>query len=351
MKTRHHRSFVRGFSIVEMMVAITIGLIVLAAASSIFVTSKMNYITQESMSRLQESARVAMHIIGKDIRRAGYLGCVDDLENINSTLNSDFPYDFEIAIEGAEASTGRWYPSNEATAFPTTGTSVVSQATNCPNIVGGQCTGTDAISIRAVDPNSNISLQVAMPNTAASLFLNPDHGLQVGEVVLLSDCGSADLLQITNIQDGSGGNAGKKAIVHNSGSTPSPGNSTQKLSRAYGPPNAGIMKFLQRTYYVGTGASGQPALFRQNINGSGREELVEGIQDLQITYGAAIDGDRTPRRYLSANDASLGADKTRWTNVISVRVQFTARPVSEGATQLAVAPKQFTSTFLLRNLQ
>lgn len=357
MKTSSRAIRNGGFSIIELMVAITIGLIVLAAVSTVFVSSKVNYITQESMARLQESARVAMHLMSRDIRMAGYFGCVDDVENINNVLQGGggFPFDFEVAVEGTEAETGKWYPSDASTAFPTSGSAVVSKVGSCPNYVGGKCTGTDAISVRLADPDSKISIKTAMPNTAAALFVDPGSGLQVGDVILVSDCGSADLFQITNVQAGSGTNAGKQAIVHNGGNgggTISPGNTTPApLSRTYGPPGAEITKFVQRLYYVGTGVSGQPALFRQNLDGSNREELVEGIQDMQVSFGTATTSDRTPRKYLPANDAALGADKNRWTNVVSVRIAFTSRAVSEGGSQVAVAPKQFTSTLLLRNLQ
>ena len=357
MKARSSAIRNGGFSIVELMVAVTIGLIVLAAVSTVFVSSKANYITQESMARLQESARVAMHLMSRDIRMAGYFGCVDDLENINNVLagGGGFPFDFEVAVEGTEAETGKWYPSDAPTSFPTTGTAVVSKFAGCPNYVGGKCTNTDAISVRLADPDSKISIKAAMPNTAAALFVDPNSGLQIGDVILVSDCGSADLFQITNVQAGSGANAGKEAIVHNGGNvggTISPGNTTPApLSRTYGPPGAEITKFVQRLYYVGTGASGQPALFRQNLNGSNREELVEGIEDMQVSFGTATTSDRTPRKYLPADDAALGADKNRWTNVVSVRIAFTARAVSEGGPHLAVEPKLFTSTLLLRNLQ
>jgi len=360
MKPDHPAMRNGGFTIVELMVAMTIGLIILAAVSTVFVSSKANYITQESMARIQESARVAMHLMSPDIRMAGYFGCMDDVENINSVLESDsgtfdFAFDFKVAVEGTEAETGTWYPSNKPTTFPASGSSVVSKVGNCPSYVGGKCTGTDAIAIRRAAPDTGVALASAMPNTAAALFIDPGSGLQIGDVILVSDCGSADLFQITNVQAGSGANAGKEAIVHNGGNVGgaiSPGNTTPApLSRTYGPPGAHIMKFVQRVYYIGTGASGQPALFRQNIDGSNRQELVEGIEDMQVSFGTATTSDRTPRRYLPANDAALGADKTRWTNVVSVRVAFTSRAVSEGATQLAVAPKQFTSTFLFRNLQ
>lgn len=89
MKNRDpiHLASQRGFSLVELMVAVTIGLIILAAVSGIFVTSKSTYNTTDSLARLQENARFAVHYLSRDIRMAGFAGCLDDLLSISSGLN------------------------------------------------------------------------------------------------------------------------------------------------------------------------------------------------------------------------------------------------------------------------
>jgi type IV pilus assembly protein PilW len=60
----------RGVSLVEMMVAITIGLILLAGVLSIFFSSKVTYFSNEKMARLQENGRVALNLISHDVRAA-----------------------------------------------------------------------------------------------------------------------------------------------------------------------------------------------------------------------------------------------------------------------------------------
>lgn len=349
------RTAARGMSIVELMVAITIGLIILAAVSTVFVSSKSNYTTQESSARLQESARFAMNFISQDLRMAGYFGCADDLQTIHNNLNPGGispAFDFSIPIEGSEAGTTVFYPSGSATKFPTTGAAATSQAANCPGFVGGRCTGTDAFALRRADPAS-ISLTTAMPNTSAALFIEPNNGLQIGDIILLSDCAGAELFQITNIQNNVGPNSDKQGVVHNTGGgSPSPGNA-QKFERAYGPPGAKIMKFVQRAYYIGTGTNGQPTLFRQNLDGTNLQELVEGIEDMQVTFGYGSYGDKTPRVYLPANDGSLGATKANWSNVVSARIEITARPVLDTSPNNPnkVQPKTFVSTIFMRNLK
>jgi type IV pilus assembly protein PilW len=60
-----------GLTLVEMMVAITIGLVVLLAIGSIFIGSRQTYRVQEDNARIQEAGRYALEVIGRSIRQAG----------------------------------------------------------------------------------------------------------------------------------------------------------------------------------------------------------------------------------------------------------------------------------------
>ncbi|MFZ1546430.1 MAG: prepilin-type N-terminal cleavage/methylation domain-containing protein, partial [Candidatus Nitrotoga sp.] len=60
-----------GFSLVEFMIAITIGLVVLLAVGSIYIGSQKTYRVQEDNARIQESGRYALEVIGRSIRQAG----------------------------------------------------------------------------------------------------------------------------------------------------------------------------------------------------------------------------------------------------------------------------------------
>lgn len=68
-----HRRRQSGFSLVELMVSITIGLIVIAAVGYSFVASKRTFRSSAGMMQLQENARSAMLLVNSVIRNAGYL--------------------------------------------------------------------------------------------------------------------------------------------------------------------------------------------------------------------------------------------------------------------------------------
>ena len=76
-----------GFTLVELMIAITIGIIILGALSQVFVTSRSTYIVEEGLARVQENGRFGMNFITEDIRMAGYIGCQDQSGQLNNRLN------------------------------------------------------------------------------------------------------------------------------------------------------------------------------------------------------------------------------------------------------------------------
>ncbi len=298
----------RGFSLVELMVAVTIGLIILAAVSGIFVTSKSTYNTTDSLARLQENARFAVHYLSRDIRMAGFTGCTDDLKSVNNTLKTtDFAFqNISTPIEGLEGASGTWFPSNSA-ALPS-----------------GIKAGTDAITLRLSDTGLDITITKGMPPTSAELNVSSVQGLAKGDIIILSDCSSADIMQLTQDPD-----TASLKIQHNPGAVAgvSPGNDTQVLSKQYSPPSK-LLKFITRTYFITVRADGVPVLMMQENNGTS-QELIEGVEDMQILYGKDTDAtpDAVPNVYLRAGQAGL-TTADDWSRVTSIRIGLLMRTVT-----------------------
>lgn len=62
----------QGFTIVELMVAIVLGLIIVAAATQLFITGQTSLSIQKGMADLQESGNFGLRYITKDIRKTNY---------------------------------------------------------------------------------------------------------------------------------------------------------------------------------------------------------------------------------------------------------------------------------------
>lgn len=61
----------QGFTLIELMIAMVLGLLVLGAALAVFQSNQKTFSANEGQNRVQENARIAYEMMGKDIRRWG----------------------------------------------------------------------------------------------------------------------------------------------------------------------------------------------------------------------------------------------------------------------------------------
>lgn len=67
----------RGFGLIEIMVAMVLGLIVSMGIVQIFIASKGTYQSQDAAARMQEDARFALSKLVQEIRMTGMYGCLN----------------------------------------------------------------------------------------------------------------------------------------------------------------------------------------------------------------------------------------------------------------------------------
>ncbi len=311
------RSF--GFSLVELLVALVLGLFVVAGVIQVYVSNKQAYRVNDAMERIQENARFAMHFLTRDIRMAGYRGCAGREAIVKNTLNpsSDYRFNFDIPIEGHEASGSGWAPSID--------TSIITSPASDHDILvlrgsfggGVKVTGQPS---SATDCTNAHSYTADLKISDASLFDKKD-------IVMATNCSRAAIFQITNINSG-------ENVVHNTGGSVSPGNSTKDLGACFAG-NGELVGMETRIYYIRDNAIGEPSLYR--IRGAHTpEELVEGVEDMQILYGVDTDGDLSANKYDTADHVSSAGE---WNDVVSVRVQLLLRSLVDNVVD---APRSFT---------
>ncbi|MEO1576615.1 MAG: prepilin-type N-terminal cleavage/methylation domain-containing protein, partial [Pseudomonadota bacterium] len=61
----------RGFSLIELLVGLGIGVFLIAGTLSVYQESQSAILTSERMSRVQEAGRYAIQVIEEDIRAVG----------------------------------------------------------------------------------------------------------------------------------------------------------------------------------------------------------------------------------------------------------------------------------------
>lgn len=291
MNAMNSRKKQSGVSLVEILIAMLLGIFLLGSVVQFFVSSRQSNRVHEATSRMQETGRMALEIMARDIRMADFWGCASDITNIVNNLNS--------------AGTGY----------------VDYQTGGVAGTEGGS--GPDTLILRG-GFGSGLNLEPPYgPQASANVKVLAGNDLEQGDIVLLSDCTQGDIFQVSNANPGGSG-----TVVHNTGSATEPGNynasnpgcpgaNAHCLSKIYGA-DATLFSVQQITYSVGTGSEGEPALFR---NG---DEFLDGVEDLQILYGedtsaAGSAGEGIANYFVPADQV---ADMDR---VIGIRIAIVAR--------------------------
>jgi type IV pilus assembly protein PilW len=318
-----------GFTILELLIAMTLGLLLMTAVISVFVGSLRTYRTADAMSRIQESARITMEVLRQDIRQAGFFGCRNNLRIedppgtgalapglIRNTLNSSSTeFDFGAAIEGYRWLGGQW--SDLVGGAGALNPAAVTVLTPAP------ATHSDIIAISRADDAGIVVASHNLP--AATIFLDGASDIQQFDVLLVSDCTIGAIFQAT------GANPGNSAgsVVHNTGTVKvGPGNRTTNLGRTFDP-SASVFRMIKHYYYVANSAdTGRPGLFR---NG---EELAEDVERMRATFAVDTNNDQQIDGYLAADAV---AD---WNDVVAVRFELVFSSGDE--TNVVDSPQTFT---------
>lgn len=279
-----------GLSLVELMVAIVLAVLLIGGVMQIFLASRQTYSTNSALSRVQENGRFAMEFLGYDVRNAGYkgecLGTPNNLLNESGTGYHADLFDMSTAIKGWENASPTWVTNRRA--------------------------GTDVILLKHAAGVSGVTATGNTPANSNTISVNNASSLPNNTIVIVSDALGCDTFQTRNNQN---------ATTLSRGNVGTPGNKnpgSHDFSHAYDS-SMEILKLRSAIYYIGPGASGLPALRRISFDTgvADNQELVEGIQDMQILYGLA-DLDQQVTQYVQADSV------TNWDNVAAVRIELLA---------------------------
>ncbi len=288
-----------GFSIVELLIAMLIGLIVLTGLVTVFDTSSKMNRTQNGLARIQENGRYALSFMKQMITNTGYQYCksvdntgtpADQAEIVSKKIGwkisatsfmPGFPasgggvdgaFDPAYMIMGHECSGGACVPSltslgaDLAAAVPAVGVTD-----------GARIAGTDVLTIRYISSQGREVDTIAgnTLNLTAYSIANPPTPIPSGGQVLLVGCNPDNsppvLLDIAS-------------------------NSAATITTVQNPPqNQALMKafnfqndFTTMTFYVANNiidGRSIPTLYA-SVNGV-TNPIIEGVDALDFTYGVS----------------------------------------------------------------
>ena len=321
MQALTHQSRMRGFSLIELMVALAISLLLLMGVVALFISSRASYETTERLSRIQENGRFALDQLTDDMRVAGFNGCArgattparneDFRINVVAGGGADLRWNFLVPAQGFNGTGSAWAP-----ALDTTNLLPAPSPTGDVLILRIPRRDARALQLTAKQTNPTDPLTVGVIAPAP---------LEAGDIAMISDCTGRAFFQVTGyaggqIQHAVGGGTSSAAEV-------TPGN-LENLTGANSllhPFMAGaeIVPVVTMIYYLAPsdGDATRMSLWRKTAGMVRSDEIAEGIERLELLFGIDSTSPRDGRAdtYVPANLV------TDWGAVMTAQVALLAR--------------------------
>lgn len=297
----------QGVTMIELMISLTIGLIIIAGIGYIFLSCRQSFRNQDALSRMQEGARAAFEIMDKDIRMAGFKGCP-----ANSAASGD--------INNLVSATD-W--DKNLIDRPLIGYETIPRTLD--GVFGYVLRG-DALTVLHADNSQEYFVSNTSSDTPLTLTANHNIALGAILVVTKADCTRNVIFQ--NTKNCTLSNV--PCLIEHTANTCASGNIRTGLGTPIGScplgtsdtfPGGRIYRLSAATYYIGTNSYGEPALYRQTSSSSSStaEELIEGVQDMQLLYGIDTNADFAIDSYVTADKLTTSAN---WLTVLGIRVSL-----------------------------
>lgn len=347
----------KGFSLIEMMIAMAMGLLLLAGLFYVYINASRSSAAQGALALMQNNARYAFELMSMDIRMAGFSGS----QNLTNVINTPSPTTLSTLIDLSNPLLGyeNSNPPNVCTIVSTTACYLAN---------------TDSLTVVRADTANKYTLSVSPTVGTFTLAMWPTSDAPTaGEVFVAADYTHTALFQVGSVSSGA------KTISYSTATSPAPGNSSTTLGVFGGGFNAtSLYRLSGVSYYIGRNPVGESALYRDKLGQSSstlnstKEELVQGIEDMEITYGidtstdiatrSPLPGDGSVDGYWTATQVDTGtgiqsticnaSTSAHWKCVLSVRIVLTlvsGQNEKVGTSGDKLLRRTFTNTIAIRN--
>jgi type IV pilus assembly protein PilW len=317
----------RGFSLVELMIALGLGLLVIEAILAAFSSVRSASRTSTGVGQVTDSGRFALDFIQQAARSAGFMACNDTARQVSLLSVGPGPdplrYDVTNRAGGYEAvGTGPGtavalaalpvVASGNAAAWISSGGGPLAA-----QLAGQVVAGSDVLVVQSTAVGGPMTSVATIVDGAGDFTVTDGTGFAAGQIAVISDCTKSAVFQIAQV-------AGT-TISHATGGAP--GNATGKLLPGFSPgAQVGVLDTI--VYFIGVGADGDGALFSMRTGGASvfgsPQELVPDIENLQVLYGIDANGTQSVSQYVTANQVTALGAGGNFNSVISIVVSLLA---------------------------
>ncbi len=266
----------RGFSLVELMIAMVLGLLVIGGTVTVFGGASRSARLNEALSTLQANARFALDSVTADLRMAGFRGCADPSRAalLVGAANPPTTNLEATAVSGWLVGASGWTPAAPAGYTPP-----------AAGEAGAPVPGTHALRLQyAALPGYPLASSMSGPADDLSVT-GTVNDLRENDFAVVANCNAAELFAVGNLTRGSGT------------ATLEPAAQLSQAWHAAAEPSATsvVMPFVDALYYVGdtgrTNATGDAirALYLQGFpHDVAPLELVEGVEQMRLEFGVEM---------------------------------------------------------------
>ena len=251
----------RGFTLVEVLVALAMTGIVMTVMFTMFRTSQRSYSTQDQVAEMQQNLRVAMSFVSRDVRMSG----------CGMNLMPDLVPDIQTYYDNQDdGGTAAWN-----LLLPLSPTNSSTSPDSLDIMYGNVKTG-----------EYDASITKGMPDASAVIQVDDNGNFEPGDFVVITDGVTAVLFEVTDVITLT---APEGKLIHNSGlsfyNPPAAFKAFPETSgygvgsRCY---NFGSLTWI--TYFVDWTDPDHPNLMANRHDGNGNQVVADNIEDLQFHY-------------------------------------------------------------------
>ena len=323
-----------GFSLIELMISMVIGLLVMAGVFQIYTATKSANKTLLAESEMQENARFAFSVITSVVQEAGNFGCQtsNDLTQNSIVDTSDGTFRPQNVIEGWEAgktSLGDKYKTKANSAVSKTSIKHWTTSASGNAEIDAGTKSKKYSDVFKVWYTKKEKTSLSSINEAVLTF--PSLDITKGDIIAINDCQTVNFAQVCKCEDDDCTGSDTKADI-TKGECSSPGNKTFNFTNV-NVPTTEISILEAALFFIskrGTGTAGYkqnvPSLYVRYLGKDAalgnKEEILEGVESLQVLYGEDTNNNQSPNYY-------VGADKvTDWKNIVSLKISLLLRSLN-----------------------
>ncbi len=318
----------QGYTLLEVLVAMTLGLVVLGSAITMQISHREAYALTESKLSMQTNAKFAHEFIAASLREMGAVGCRTVKNYYAGSDQNDDSGNYIIAFNNPDIAFANFKINEELLGYENAeGSGSWSPGVSSDFSFGADMLdGSDAITVRgAIGPTYRVEPDdIAADSVQLNLSNVSNVQLRPNQYAVLSRCDVAEVFHITGTEAQI--NAG--SIFHGAGALGDDNEFPtfkQDFANAI-ESTAELRRVAVTTYYIAENENGIPTLFRDVDNVS--DPMVEGVERMQIEYGINTDTAtmNVPDEY---HDAQWVNNQNVWGDVVSVRLSFIMRSRNE----------------------